>query len=565
MCTVLLLAAAMALRLPVLAGEQTTGAPGSAGEAVIDPASSASQKIGEQDNGAIPLPAGAQDNGTVPLSGQDNGTVPLPVKEEVVYASLAADGRAQEAYIVNIFNVKTAGRIEDRGAYAAVKNLTTEAPITLAGETVTAEAAAGDFYYQGNMAQPKLPWIFEITYRLDGKEVKPDLLGGQSGRLEIAIRTIPNAEADPGWADNCMIQTQITLDAARCREIDAGEGMIANAGANKLITYTTMPGKEGDILLSAQVNGFIMPGIQFAATPLKMSIGDIDTSEMTGDLTELTDAIADLDKGVGEMRDGVLKLQDGAAAYSTGTYNFQQGLGQAAAGGAELKAGSQAIEDGLAALSGGLGQAVTGIGNLPIQPATTTAIDQIVQGLSYGGAITSGAEDDVKSAMTGLVNGIILAPGGLYDGLNGLSGGLSALSGQYKTFDDGLGAYTGGVSQAAAGAGGLTYGAVQFESGLAEFVDGVKKLKDGTAEMRSETAGMGDKIQEKIDELMAEYDKSDYVPLSFASPENGTIHALQFVIQTDPIEEPAAPAPEEKEAGKESILDRLFALFGAKS
>ncbi|MDR0875199.1 MAG: hypothetical protein LBN12_03190 [Clostridiales Family XIII bacterium] len=567
---------------------------------------SGSRAYARDDNGGA-----RDDNGG---ARDDGGGGSFGSKEEVVYASLGADGKAKEAYVVNILDVQKAGRVEDRGAYTSVKNLTTEEAITLADGKVTATAPAGDFYYQGNIAAPKLPWFFEITYMLDGRAVDPAALGGQSGRLVIEIRTIPNAAVDTGWSDNCMIQTQVTLDAAHCRGIEAEGGMIANAGASKLITFTTLPGTEGKMRVSADVVYFSMPGIQFSAVPLQMSIGDIDTAEMTDQLTELTDAIAELDNGVAEMRDGAQKLKDGVADYANGTRIFQDGLVQASSGGAELKAGSQDIEDGLEMLSSGLGEVEDGARKLPkalpgqLGPAVAAGVAQgvsapLAQGLAQqlqANHLLTDLDGDLVNASgiaaaTALISGVLadeqyglepvlsqaLVPAlsdglsqafggtkknpGLIGGIGKISGGLAALSGKYKTFDDGLGAYTDGVSLAADGAGQLTGGAAQLESGLAEFSDGIADLKTGTAEMRSETAGMADEMKEKIDEMMDEYDKSDYAPLSFAFPDSGTIKAIQFVITCDAIEEPVQPEEAKEEAGKESILDRLLALFSVSS
>ncbi|GHU64851.1 hypothetical protein AGMMS49983_11470 [Clostridia bacterium] len=603
MCTIILLAALAVSPPSAQAGEQVTVRPVVAGGA-------------PDDQSGLWIPGQARDDKDG--AGEDNGGGYLS-KEEVVYASLAADGSAKEAYIVNILSVDKAGPIEDHGYYDSIKNLTTEEPITYSNGIVTANVPSGDFYYQGNIEKPELPWSFEITYTLDGKKIDPASLGGQSGHLDIEIsaranKTASQAWSHPGWRDNCMIQTQVTLDTALCRNIQAEGGMIANAGANKMITFTTLPGKDADIQVSADVTYFSMPGIQFSAVPMRMSIGDVDTSEMTEQLDELTDAIASLDNGVAEMRDGVRKLHDGAASYTNGAHTFQNGIAQAAAAGTDLKAGSQSIEDGLAALAGGLSQTATGVSALPgtiaqqLAPAVAGGVTQgispplaqgLAQQLQANGLLVGFGPDPNNAygiaAAEALISGVLsdeqyglkpvlsaaLVPAldggltqafsgngtpenpGLIGGLNGISGGLSALSGQYAAFDDGLGAYTAGVSQISAGAGQLTSGAAEIESGTLEFQTGIQKLKNGTAEMRSETAGMGDQVQEKIDEMMAEYDKSGYVPLSFAFPyDNYQIHAIQFVITSAAIEEPGMPAAEGTAAVKESILDRLLALFG---
>ena len=522
-------------------------------------------------------------------------------KEEVVYARLGADGKAKEAYIVNILSVEKAGKVKDFGAYTSVKNMTTKDEIGIAGDVVTAYVNEGDFYYQGNIEDPKLPWFFEIKYKLNGVDIDPSKLGGQSGRLEIDIKTTANTAIDTGWQDNCMIQTQITLDGTRCRNIEADGGMIVNAGANKMISFTTLPGDDGDMHVLTDVNGFSMPGIQFSAVPLQMSIGDIDTSEISGELRDLTDAIVELDDGVGKMKNGARDLYNGMADFAGGAGTFQSGLVQAASGGTTLKNGSQSIEDGLVLLSEGLEQTAAGVSQMPgsmasqLAPAVSNGVATgvagplaygITQQLQAGGMITPGMENDAALVITSVLsNGLeyslsaaleaSLSQGltaafsgdgspmnpGLIVGLNGLSGGLTQLSEQYKGFDDGLDQYVSGVSLAADGASQLSGGASSLRNGMYDFSDGINELKNGTSEMRNETSDMDGKIQEKIDEMLDEYDKSGYVPLSFASPKNGEVDSIQFVFTTDAIEEPELPADEEEIVGKESIIDRLLALF----
>ena len=52
-------------------------------------------------------------------------------KEENVYVSLAGDGSVADIYIVNMFALDGKTEIRDYGAYSSVRNLTSEADISL--------------------------------------------------------------------------------------------------------------------------------------------------------------------------------------------------------------------------------------------------------------------------------------------------------------------------------------------------------------------------------------------------------------------------------------------------
>ena len=79
-------------------------------------------------------------------------------KEENVYVSLAGDGSVADIYIVNMFALDSKTEIRDYGAYSSVRNLTSEADISLDGDSVTVSAEAGTFYYHDI---PK-PFVFHI-------------------------------------------------------------------------------------------------------------------------------------------------------------------------------------------------------------------------------------------------------------------------------------------------------------------------------------------------------------------------------------------------------------------
>jgi len=69
-------------------------------------------------------------------------------------------------------------------------------------------------------------------------------------------------------------------------------------------------------------------------------------------------------------------------------------------------------------------------------------------------------------------------------------------------------------------------------------------------------------MQEEIDEMISQYDKSDFDPVSFVSEENDEItNSVQFVIQTDSIQPEEDTEEAEEEEENEGFWDRLLNLF----
>ena len=95
---------------------------------------------------------------------------------------LNGQGQVDGLYAVNIFD---GGEIVDYGDYASVHPLNTEDEISYENGEVRFQSDAQRVYYQGNLNTKDLPWLFALTYRLDGQPVEAEKLAGKSGHVEI--------------------------------------------------------------------------------------------------------------------------------------------------------------------------------------------------------------------------------------------------------------------------------------------------------------------------------------------------------------------------------------------
>jgi type VII secretion effector (TIGR04197 family) len=309
-------------------------------------------------------------------------------KEEVIYALLDDGGEVRQIYAVNILNITAEGPVTDYGSYSSLKNLTTLEDIANNGTSVTFAAPAGRFYYQGSLANNNLPWNIHTAYFLDNTEISAKELAGRSGRLEIRLTTEQNTSVEPSFYDNYLLQAAITLDTDRCGGITAPGATLTNAGTDKIITYTVMPGNEGNISISADVKDFEMEGIQITAVPFSMNFDLPDTSGFAGDLLLLSEAIQQLSDGISSVRDGVSELAGGSAGLKAGSFEFKTGLDRLDSKSEELVSASEEISGALAGISEMLGSTVPGgdLSSLEKLPSALTALssglDEIAGGLS---------------------------------------------------------------------------------------------------------------------------------------------------------------------------------------
>lgn len=439
------------------------------------------------------------------------------VKEENIYASLGSDGSFEGAYVVNSFTLEKPSQIEDYGEYEKAINLTTKDPLQLDGEKVRLDAPAGRFYYQGNTSKLELPWLISIKYLLDGKEVGANELSGAEGLLQIQIEIRKNPNGRGSFASHYTVQTTITLDGELCTQIEAEGAAIANAGGNKVITFTLLPGGEGDYEVAAKVTDFQMEGIQISAVPVSMNIEVPDTSMFSDEISQLTKGIAQLDEGAKELDSGTKQLSDGAG---------------------QLKYGMMKLQPGIAGVSKGL-----------------QALD------AQGAGLTNGYEE--------LLGGLTSITNSLPEQMAELKGALTQVVESYKALNSGLQAYTGGISQITSnsamlneGYSGLIRAAGALSSGISGLSDGTGRLAEGTEQLKKGTSTIDSDVNAAVDKLMESFTGGDFEQVSYMSAKNKDVDYVQFIMTTDGVDEVIEELPEKAEEKKLTFWDRLLDLFG---
>jgi X-X-X-Leu-X-X-Gly heptad repeat protein len=222
------------------------------------------------------------------------------------------------------------------------------------GDAVTVHAEEGNFYYRGDMEAAYLPWVFDISYFLDGKLTSAQKLAGKSGELEIRVSTKRNTAVDPAFYENYTVQISITLDNDKCSDIKATAAALANAGESKIAVYTVMPGKDENFSLKTTVKDFAMAGVDISAIPFSMNADLPDTEEKIDGLTKLSKAISDLNDGAGELLSGAGELKTGAENLTVGSAAMKTGISQLSDNSSQLMQASSQISTALTQISSAL-------------------------------------------------------------------------------------------------------------------------------------------------------------------------------------------------------------------
>src|SRR5699024_7605264 len=171
---------------------------------------------------------------------------------------------------------------------------------------------------------------------------------------KIVIEDWKNKVVDDNFFKLYILQISVPFDVEKFYNVQAEDATVINAGKTEQVTFTVLPEKEADVTISAQVEDFELDGIDIVAIPFVMTLDDIETDEMVGDMESLSDAIAELHDGVGSLRNGIYNLQHGTEDLREGSAQFQSGLGDVNSASGSLLDGSAQIKMALQTMQGEL-------------------------------------------------------------------------------------------------------------------------------------------------------------------------------------------------------------------
>ena len=205
-------------------------------------------------------------------------------KDEVVYVSLDPQGQPEQVYVINAFEADEAVQVTDEGRYDQVMPLKEVASFQFQDNQAAFTMQPGRFSYQGNLASTALPWLFDLSYTLNGQPVQAEDLSGADGAL--AIRLVVKVNEDlRAYADALTLQITFTLDGDRCFNIESEKATYALAGGNRTLSFVALPGQSAEYDITCQVVDFAMADVQLAGVRMGMDAQmyqDVAASSLVG-------------------------------------------------------------------------------------------------------------------------------------------------------------------------------------------------------------------------------------------------------------------------------------------
>ena len=319
------------------------------------------------------------------------------------------------------------------------------------------------------------PVTMKVTYKLDGKEIKPEELAGKSGKVTIRFdytnnqkKTVTiNGKKQTVAVPFTMI-TGMMLPTDVFSNVEVTNGKLTKVGDNIVAVGMTMPGLKDTMNLkfndksldldipeyfelTADVKDFSLDMTMSVATSNLLS--DMNADDIT--LDDLKKTVASLDDAATQLADGTVTLQDGTQQLSDAIPALTDGVDQ-------LNTGASSLKDGIYAYADGAASAYEG--SVSLNNNMKTYADGI--GTLYNTLKDNNLDSSVASA----------------------ADGASQLSAGAETLDAGIDSALAGAGALATGANDLTGGTEQLATGAAALADGANKigktLTDGMTEAK---------------------------------------------------------------------------------
>ena len=361
--------------------------------------------------------AGNKDNDSNVISRENaDGTVK---KSETVKVKANADGTVTQIKVSEWLQNNSLNKtITDYSALENIKNTEGDEEFTRNSDgTIIWENHGENISYEGT-SDKELPVSVKIRYFLEGREVSPEEIAGQTGNVKIRFEYTNHTEQTV-LVDGRKVQSVVPfvmcsmlyLPSDIFSNVEVENGSVMESQEQTIVLGYCIPGIsdyfdfasyepteeiefEDFVEVSAYAREF---ELEFTATVAAVGLLDELELEDLEDIDEMIDDMKELEKGTNELCDGTDKLYDGVKELKGGINEYMDavdavnnGVGEIENGVAKLAENNDALKDGSAALSKGLTELNTVLSSLELpENADMSGISDVVIQLNKDAAILS--------------------------------------------------------------------------------------------------------------------------------------------------------------------------------
>lgn len=253
-----------------------------------------------------------------------HAAAPTVTVDETAYLMLDYYGALNNFSIVKGCDLNGNTQFKDYGSYSSVTNMSTLDAPEQSGDGVAwnlDSGAANRFYYEvvpQNQTFDTLPWIVDISYKLNGVPAHADQLAGASGLITVDVTATPNPKANAYYRDNFILVCSMASDTDKNSSFSAEGAQFQSFGSYQMAFFIAMPKREGEFSFEIGSDSFETTGVILAMMPATMSQLD--------DISEMKEHKANIEDTGRAMNATMADILDMLSAMSGGMNTTVQGL-----------------------------------------------------------------------------------------------------------------------------------------------------------------------------------------------------------------------------------------------
>lgn len=248
--------------------------------------------------------------------------------DETMYVNLDYYGTATQINVVKGCTTNGLTEYTDYGTYDKVVNMTDDTAPEIGDGTVTWKLPEKNsrFYYQCTMPKNsvELPWMFDVSYKLNGVEADASKLAGASGLVEVNVKATPNEKAKAYYKNNMMLTVLVPVDMEKCYSVDAPGAQVQSVGSYQAAMFAALPGEDGDFTVRVGTDNYENIGVIMMMVP-----GTLDELNRIKDLKEAKDTWREDGNKMYDSMNALLKTMESMKSDVSGVKNGLENLDQA--------------------------------------------------------------------------------------------------------------------------------------------------------------------------------------------------------------------------------------------
>lgn len=245
-------------------------------------------------------------------------------KEETVYTKLDSYGSVKSITVNNhLINDENLNSIEDYSELENILNINNDNKFTKTNNKLIWDSKGSDIFYQGT-TKKTLPLSLNISYKLDGKEMKLEDMLGKSGKVTITLK-YQNKDKHGSLYTPFVVTMSTLIDGENNSDVTVTNGKVVNNGTKNVVIAIATPGlydslkiKELEntdtITLSYKTKSFSLSSIYQVVTPKLIDSSDLDVFNK---LNLLYNSVDTLQSSMNSINDGANTLKGGSNELKT--------------------------------------------------------------------------------------------------------------------------------------------------------------------------------------------------------------------------------------------------------